>query len=91
MSRGIKRKQAQQMSDHERREVHFTIDGKPFESKDDDQEAASLLRLAGLDPAAYDIARIKKNGENKVFKDSHVINIKDGDTFVSVRQVAEVG
>ncbi len=74
-----------------KKEVHFSIDGQPHETKDDEQEASALLRLAGLDPNAYDLALVKKDGEVKSFKDAHLVKIKDGDVFVSVRQVAQVG
>jgi hypothetical protein len=49
------------MADHDEQHktIHFTIDGKPFTTRDDDQEAAALLRLAGLDPNAYDLASFR--------------------------------
>ena len=50
----------------------------------------SLLRLAGVDPAQYDLAKIKHNGEPKVYRDEKVIDLKDGDAFVTVRQSAQV-
>lgn len=52
--------------------------------------AASLLRLAGVDPAQYDLAKIKHGGEPKVYRDEKVIDLKDGDAFVTVRQSAPV-
>lgn len=77
--------------EHEKqKELTITIDGQPFTTRDDDQEAASLLRLAGVDPAQYDLAEIKRNGETKVYRDEKVINLKDGDAFVTVRQSAQV-
>ena len=77
--------------EHEKRKkITITIDGQSFTTRDDDQEAASLLRLAGVDPAQYDIARIKYNGEPKVYRDEKVIDLKDGDAFVTVRQSAQV-
>lgn len=73
-----------------RKQLTITIDGQPYTTRDDDQEAASLLRLAGVDPAQYDLARIKRNGETKVYRDEKVIDLKDGDAFVTVRQSAQV-
>lgn len=73
-----------------RKKITITIDGQSFTTRDDDQEAASLLRLAGLDPAQYDLAKIKHNGSPKVFRDEKVIDLKDGDAFVTVRQSAQV-
>lgn len=77
---------------HEKRKkITITIDGQPFTTRDDDQEAAALLRLAGVDPAQYDLAKIKHNGETKVYRhDDKVIELKDGDAFVTVRQSAQV-
>ncbi|KQV06694.1 multiubiquitin domain-containing protein [Leifsonia sp. Root112D2] len=80
------------MSDSEKRKlIHFTIDGKQYTTRDDDQEAASLLRLAGIDPIQYDLARRKKDGETKTIKDDKIVEIKDGDVFFTVRQNATVG
>lgn len=73
-----------------RQKITITIDGRPFATRDDDQESASLLRLAGVDPAQYDLAKIKRNGEYKVYRDERVIDLRDGDAFVTVRQNAPV-
>jgi len=80
--------------EHGKREPHkkitITIDGESYTTRDDDQEAASLLRLAGVDPAQYDLAKIKHNGQPKVYRAEKVIDLKDGDAFVTVRQSAQV-
>ena len=73
-----------------RKRITITIDGQSFTTRDDDQEAASLLRLAGVDPAQYDLAKIKHNGLPKVYRDEKVIDLKNGDAFVTVRQSAQV-
>lgn len=81
------------MNDHHesRKKLTISIDGVSYTTRDDDQEAASLLRLAGVDPAQYDLAKIKHNGETKVYRnDEKVIELKDGDAFVTVRQSAQV-
>ena len=72
------------------KKLTISIDGQPFVTRDDDQEASSLLRLAGVDPAQYDLAKIRRNGEPKVYRDEKVIDLKDGDAFVTVRQSAQV-
>lgn len=77
-------------SPEKRKKITFTIDGQPFTTHDDDREAGSLLREAGLDPALYDLAMVKKGGETRVFKDGHVIELHDGDVFVSVKQSSPV-
>lgn len=75
-------------SDDQRREsrnkITFTVDGVSFTTRDDDQEAAAILRLVGKDPDDFDLARVKRNGELKSFKDKQVIEIEDGDEFVTV-------
>lgn len=73
------------------RSVTFSIDGRAFTVDDPHQTAADLLRLAGLDPALYDLARMRDgNAEPKRFKDDQPVQIQDGDEFVSIRQRAEV-
>ncbi len=73
------------------RSVTFTIDGRSFTLDDPHQTAADLLRLAGLDPALYNLARMRHgNAEPQRFKDDHPVQIHDGDEFVSIRERAEV-
>lgn len=74
----------------DRKKITITIDGRTFTTRDDDQEAASLLRLAGVDPALYDLAKLRHGGDPKVYRDEKVIDLKDGDVFVTVRQSAPV-
>lgn len=73
-----------------RKKFAITIDGVRYTTRDDDQEAASLLRLAGVDPSQYDLAKIKPNGETKTYRDEKVLDLADGDAFVTVRQSAQV-
>lgn len=73
-----------------RQKVRFTIDGEPYTSFDDDQEATSLLRLAGVDPADYDLAQIIPTGGSRTFGDTDVVEIKDGDEFVTAKHVGGV-
>lgn len=70
--------------------VSFTIDGRSFEVEDEKQTAGELLRLAGLDPNGYDLAEVRAGGQLKQFRDDQPVNIKDGDSFVSVREEASV-
>lgn len=82
---------SEQHHEREKREkIRITIDGESYTTRDDDQEAASLLRLAGVDPTQYDLAKLKHHGEPKVYRDEKVIDLKDGDEFVTVRQSAQV-
>lgn len=74
----------------ERVQITFTIDGVSYTTMDDDQESAALLRLAGLNPLEYDLARIRPEGEPRVYKDERILDLRDGDTFVSVKQSSPV-
>lgn len=73
-----------------RRRLRFTIDGEPQSSYDDDQTASALLRLAGVDPAGYDLARIMPGGGTETFRDEQIVKIKNGDEFVTAKHVGGV-
>lgn len=70
-----------------RQRVRFTIDGEDFRTYDEDQTAADLLRLAGVDPAGYDLARV---GAAASFPDEEIVIIVDGDEFVTAKLVGGV-
>ncbi|KRD53816.1 hypothetical protein [Microbacterium sp. Root280D1] len=70
-----------------REKVRFTIDGDPFSTYDNDQTAAALLRLAGVDPTGYDLARI---GDAQPFANDDIITIQTGDEFVTAKRVGGV-
>jgi hypothetical protein len=70
--------------------VAFTIDGRPFELEDRKQVVADLLKLAGLDPAGYNLSQVGPNNKLKPLRDEQRITIKDGDEFVAVRDEASV-
>ena len=73
------------------RSVNFSIDGRSFTVEDPHQTSAGLLRLAGLDPALYDLARMRPgHAEPKRFMDDQPVQVHDGDEFVSIRQRADV-
>lgn len=67
--------------------LRFTIDGEPFSTYDEDQTAADLLRLAGMDPAGYDLARV---GAPASFPDRDIVLVVDGDEFVTAKHVGGV-
>lgn len=73
-----------------RQKLHFSIDGEPQSSYDDDQSAAALLRLAGVDPAGYDLARILPEGGTETFRDGEIVKIQEGDEFVTAKHVGGV-
>lgn len=73
-----------------RTRITIHIDGHAYVTRDDDQEAAALLRLAGLDPDTTDLTKTKGNGELKTYRDQQVIQLHEGDEFVSVPQKIEV-
>ena len=73
------------------RPVDFTIDGRPERTTVRRQTAADLLRLAGLDPASYDLGQFHGHDHTPTrFRDDEVIDIHQGDRFVSIRCHADV-
>ena len=74
-----------------RRRIPFTIDGKPYETDQRTQRAEDLLKLAGLDPAVFDLAEVPKEGPpRKPFKDDEPVTIDKDERFVSIRTSAPV-
>ena len=80
------------LSDISRRRIPFTIDGQPFTTDDLSQRASALLRLAGLDPAAFDLGQLvgKEHPETRRFADDEVVTIVKDARFVSIRESATV-
>lgn len=74
------------------RHIPFTIDGQPFTTDDLSQHASALLRLAGLDPAIFDLGELvgKEHPETKRFADDEVVTIVKDARFISIRQSAPV-
>ena len=71
--------------------VPITIDGRPFEAEPGRHETAGdLLRLAGLDPSGYDLAKVLGHGEVRTFGDDQVVDVRPHEKFVSIRQTAPV-
>ena len=54
--------------------IPFTIDGDPYETADLSQRAEALLRLAGRDPAAFDLGEIegKDRPHTKRYRDDEI-------------------
>ena len=75
-----------------RRSIPFTIDGQPFTTDDISQTAADLLKLAGLDPANYDLGELqgKEYIETRRFDDNEMVEIDKDARFVSIRQSGDV-
>lgn len=74
-----------------RRRIEFTIDGQPEHTTVPRQPAADLLRLAGLDPARYDLGRLTAHSHRPTrFADDEIVEVHQGDRFVSIRQRADV-
>ncbi len=75
----------------ERVPISFTVDGTPFTVDDKHQTAAAILRLAGLDPSLFDLARARVTQDDPhPFRDDQQVIVKSGEAFVSVRQSAQV-
>lgn len=72
--------------------IPFTIDGTRYETDQVRQRAAALVRLAGLDPAAFDLGEIKGNDSRRTrrYNDDDVVTIRKGARFVTIRQSAPV-
>ena len=72
--------------------VPFTIDGDQYETADVSQWASALLRLAGRDPAAFDLGEIegKDRPHTKRYSDDDIVAIRKDARFVSIRQSAPV-
>jgi hypothetical protein len=65
--------------------VTFTIDGVEYTSTDRRPTAADLLRLAGLDPADYDLLRVVGQGEDEQrFSDSDEIQLVPDGRYLSL-------
>ena len=78
--------------EHSRRQIPFTIDGQPFSTDDLRQRASALLRLAGLDPAIFDLGELvgKERPQTKRFADDEIVSIVKDARFISIRQSAPV-
>jgi hypothetical protein len=74
-----------------RQPIRFTIDGRPYTTTDPTQPAQDLLRLAGLDPAHFDLGELKGHRPEPVrYTDDTVVEIHDKARFVSIRHRADV-
>ena len=74
------------------RAIPFTVDGKRYTTQDVSQRASSILELAGLDPAKFDLGEIegKEHPETTRFQDQELVNIRKDAQFVSIRESAPV-
>lgn len=74
-----------------RRPIHFTIDGRRYETRTRKQPAADLLRLAGLDAARYDLGVLRGHHPHPTrFADDDIVTIHEAERFVSIRHSADV-
>ena len=75
-----------------RRLIPFTIDGQPFTADDVSQRASTLLRLAGLDAAIFDLGELegKERPRTKRFEDDEIVSIVKDARFISIRHSAPV-
>ena len=75
-----------------RRTIPFSIDGEPFETSDPSLRASTLLELAGLAPALFDLGELegKERPDTRRFADADIVTIRKDARFVSIRQSAPV-
>ena len=74
------------------RSIPFTIDGQPYTTDNISQKASALLRLAGLDPANYDLGELQNKDQPtpKRFVDDETVEITKDAVFVSIREKGPV-
>ena len=65
------------------RQLTVTIDDRQYTTRDDDQEAGALLRLAGRNPAHYDLLKVQPAGSLHAYRDKDVVELTDGDRFTT--------
>lgn len=71
--------------------IVFSVDGRKLQTRTARMQVRSVLELAGLDPLAYDLAEVRPgNAQPKRYRDEEFIKLKDGDSFVTIRQSAPV-
>ena len=63
--------------------VTFTLDGVEYTVEGRRQAAADVLRLAGLDPADYDLLRIVGNDKDKRYHDQEEVQLVPGGRYLS--------
>lgn len=63
--------------------VTFTLDGVHYIVEDRRQLAADLLRLAGLDPADYDVLRVVGEDQEQRFHDQDEVQLVPGGRYLS--------
>jgi hypothetical protein len=70
-----------------RKEVHFTVDGEPFETRDPEQRAREILKkYAKVDPEHYELGELEHHDPKpKVFKNDEIVHIRQDARFVTVR------
>ncbi len=63
--------------------VTFALDGVEYSVEDRRQLAADLLRLAGLDPADYDLLRMVGKDQEKRYHDQEEVQLVPGGRYLS--------
>jgi hypothetical protein len=75
---------ANTIEDRNQPPVTFTLDGVEYTVADRRQLAADVLRLAGLDPADYDLLRVVGKGKEKRFGDQEEVELVPGGQYLSL-------
>lgn len=61
----------------------FTLDGVEYTVEDRKQPAADVLRLAGLDPADYDLLRVVGNDQDQRYHDQEEVQLVPHGKYMS--------
>jgi hypothetical protein len=65
------------------RPVTVTLDGVEYTVEDRRQPAADVLRLAGLDPADYDLMRVVGKDKEQRYHDQEEVQLVPGGSYLS--------
>jgi len=78
-------------SEHNDKDIDYTLDGEEFTTRDRRQPAGEILRNGQLDPAQYDLGELAgQSGQIQRYSDGDEVRIRPGARFVSIRQSAPV-
>lgn len=71
--------------EHERKRIHYTVDGIDQYADQKRQTPRQIVQEAGLDPDQRYLIKLEKDGKQVSYKDTMTtpIELKDGDEFIT--------